>query len=64
MFAFQLNQVWNQRSLSSLFEYKDEKAYIEGQKVIEKHFKESFLRKLFTAKKINTRTFNLLDYNY
>ena len=50
LIRFRLNQVWNKEggfALSSLFEYKDEKAYIKGQKVIEKHFKENenFLRK-------------------
>ena len=41
LMRFRLNQVWNKEggfSLSSLFEYKDENAYIKFQKVIEKTF--------------------------
>ena len=65
---FRLNQVWNKEggfALSSLFEYKDENAYLKGQKVIEKHFRENenFFKKI-TVKRLTTRTFNLLDYNY
>ena len=51
LMRFRLNQVWNKEggfALSSLFEYKDENAYLKGQKVIEKHFKENenFFKKL------------------
>ena len=65
---FRLNQVWNKEggfALSTLFEYKDENAYVKGQKVIEKHFKENenFFKKI-TVKRLTTRTLNLLDYNY
>ena len=38
LMRFRLNQVWNKEggfALSSLFEYKDENAYLKGQKVIE-----------------------------
>ena len=41
LMRFRLNQVWNKEggfALSTLFEYKDENAYVKGQKVIEKHF--------------------------
>lgn len=43
LMRFRLNQVWNKEggfALSTLFEYKDENAYVKGQKVIEKYFKE------------------------
>ena len=68
LMRFRLNQVWNKEggfALSTLFEYKDENAYVKGQKVIEKHFKENenFFKKI-TVKRLTTRTFNLLDYNY
>ena len=68
LMRFRLNQVWNKEggfALSTLFEYEDENAYIKGQKVIEKHFKENenFFKKI-TVKRLTTRTFNLLDYNY
>ena len=51
LMRFRLNQVWNKEggfALSSLFEYKDENAYLKGQKVIEKHLKRMkiSLRKL------------------
>ena len=66
--TLRLNQVWNKEggfALSTLFEYKDENAYVKGQKVIEKHFKENdnFFKKI-TVKRLTTRTLNLLDYNY
>tara|TARA_A100000164_G_C21440433_1_gene555192 strand:- start:175 stop:369 length:195 start_codon:yes stop_codon:yes gene_type:complete len=41
LMSFRLNQVRNKEgsfTLSSLFEYKDENAYIKFQKVIEKTF--------------------------
>ena len=68
LMRFRLNQVWNKEggfALSTLFEYKDENAYVKGQKVIEKHFKENdnFFKKI-TVKRLTTRTLNLLDYNY
>ena len=68
LMRFRLNQVWNKEggfALSSLFEYEDENAYLKGQKVIERHFKENenFFNKI-TVKRLTTRTFNLLDYNY
>tara|TARA_B100001057_G_scaffold94953_1_gene91367 strand:- start:106 stop:459 length:354 start_codon:yes stop_codon:yes gene_type:complete len=68
LMCFRLNQVWNKEggfALSTLFEYKDENAYVKGQKVIEKHFKENenFFKKI-TVKRLTTRTLNLLDYNY
>ena len=61
LMRFRLNQVWNKEggfALSSLFEYKDENAYLKGQKVIEKHFKENenFFKKI-TVKRLTTRTF-------
>ena len=57
LMRFRLNQVWNKEggfALSTLFEYKDENAYVKGQKVIEKHFKENenFFKKNY-CKKIN-----------
>ena len=68
LMRFRLNQEWNKEggfALSRLFEYKDENAYVKGQKVIEKHFKENenFFKKI-TVKRLTTRTLNLLDYNY
>ena len=68
LMRFRLNQVWNKEggfALSTLFEYEDENAYVKGQKVIEKHFKENenFFKKI-TVKRLTTRTLNLLDYNY
>ena len=68
LMRFRLNQVWNKEggfALSTLFEHKDENAYVKGQKVIEKHFKENenFFKKI-TVKRLTTRTLNLLDYNY
>ena len=68
LMRFRLNQVWNKEggfALSTLFGYKDENAYVKGQKVIEKHFKENdnFFKKI-TVKRLTTRTLNLLDYNY
>ena len=68
LMRFRLNQVWNKEggfALSTLFEYKDENAYVKGQKVIEKHFKENenFFKKI-TVKRLTIITFNLLDYNY
>ena len=68
LMRFRLNQVWNKEggfALSTLFEYKDENAYVKGQKVIEKHFKENdnFFKKI-TEKRLTTRTLNLLDNNY
>ena len=68
LMRFRLNQVWNKEggfALSTLFEYEDENAYVKGQKVIEKHFRENenFFKKI-TVKRLTTRTLNLLDYNY
>ena len=63
-----LTRIWNKEGVARvgiLFEYKDENAYVKGQKVIEKHFKENenFFKKI-TVKRLTTRTLNLLDYNY
>ena len=58
LMRFRLNQVWNKEggfALSSLFEYKDENAYLKGQKVIEKHFSD------VKGKKGNDH-FHSLDY--
>ncbi len=68
LICFRLNQVWNKEggfALSTLFEYKDEIAYLKRQKVIEKHFKENenFFKKI-TVKRLTTSTLNLFDYNY
>ena len=41
LMRFRLNQVWNKEggfALSSLFEYKDENAYLKGQKSYRKTF--------------------------
>ena len=68
LMRFRLNQECNKEggfALTTIFEYEDENAYVKGQKVIEKHFKENenFFKKI-TVKRLTTRTLNLLDYNY
>ena len=64
LMRFRLNQVWNKEggfALSSLFEYKDENAYLKGQKVIEKHFKENenFFKKITELLKVLKKFFKV-----
>ena len=56
LMRFRLNQVWNKEggfALSTLFEYKDENAYVKGQKVIEKHFIPSGAKKIAADKALS-----------
>ena len=64
LMRFRLNQVWNKEggfALSTLFEYKDENAYVKGQKVIEKHYipmVKTFITKVVGSRGIVVHEFN------
>ena len=66
LIRWRFNRVWNKKGvyeISIIFEYKDEKAYTKGQKLINKIMSDN--KSLFEKINLNrtpSRTINLLDF--
>ena len=68
LLRWRLNQVWNKGggfALSSIFEYKDERAFEKSIEEIKKFQKkhENYFNKI-NIKRTSSRSINMLDFNY
>ncbi len=68
LIRWRVNQVWNKGggfALSSIFEYKDEKAFEKSVEEIKNFQKkhEYYFNKI-NIKKTSSRSINMLDFNY
>ena len=66
LLRWRFNRVWNRTDIfeiSQMFEYKDEKAYKKGQKVLGKLIagNKSFFDKI-NLKRTESRSINLMDF--
>ncbi|GIS10544.1 MAG: hypothetical protein CM15mP114_13260 [Alphaproteobacteria bacterium] len=65
---WRVNQIWNKAggfALSSIFEYKDQKAFEKSIEEIKKFQKEheNYFSKI-NMKRTSSRSINMLDFNY
>ena len=68
LIRWRINQIWNKAggfALSSIFEYKDQKAFKKSIEEIKKFQKEheNYFNKV-NMKRTSSRSINMLDFNY
>ena len=66
LIRWRINRVWNKKNvfeISLLFEYKDEKAYTKGQKVINKFMSDNkYLVEKINLNRTPSRAINIFDF--